>query len=98
MTRRLLIAFFLIVGVSLLCWLVLPRVGYDVPWWLPMLGYVIILGGALAPSIEAAMERRREAREERDEFLDDDPGPSPADLERFNRDDGPPDGGLKLRR
>lgn len=96
MVRRLFIAFLLIAGVSLLCWLVLPRVGFDVPWWLPLLGYVIILGGAVAPEIEAALERRRSRAEgERDAFLDDDPGPSQADIERFGRDDGPD---LRLRR
>ncbi|QYU66477.1 hypothetical protein J4558_16010 [Leptolyngbya sp. 15MV] len=92
MTRRLLIAFLLIVGVSLLCWLVLPRVGYDVPWWLPVLGYAIIFAGAMGPSIEAALTRQRESPASDED--DDDPGPSRADLERF----GDPPQGPRLRR
>lgn len=81
MLRRLVIAFALIVGLSLVCWLVLPRVGFFVPWWVPFVGYGVIVAAMIAQSWESSRDQR-----EQDDFLEDDPGPSRADLERFGKD------------
>jgi hypothetical protein len=91
MFRRLLIALFLCVGLSLACWLLLPRVGFSVPWWVPILGFLAIAGGSVATMFE------RTPIADRDEFLSDDAGPSAADIERFNQpEETTPD--LKIRR
>jgi len=91
--RRLLIAALLCIALSLACWLLLPRVGFDVPWWVPLVGFIVILAGSLAPLLD-----REGPDADQDEFLNDDPGPSPADLERFNAPDDRPAPHLKITR
>ncbi len=93
MFRRLLIALFLCIALSLACWLLLPRVGFDVPWWVPLVGFAVILAGSLAPLLD-----REGSEAQQDEFLTDDPGPSAADLERFGAPEPRPDSHLKLKR
>ncbi len=92
MFRRLLTALLLCVAISLACWLLLPRVGFGVPWWVPFLGYAAIAGGTLATMLDRTPET------DRDEFLSDDPGPSAADIERFNKPEETTPPYLKIRR
>jgi len=83
--RRLFIALLFIIAFAALCWLALPRLGVTIPWWVPVIGFaVIVVSALLAPSLS---ERRD----------DDDPdapipfrppedegeGVSAADRERF---------------
>lgn len=83
MARRLFIALLLIVAVSVGCWLVLPRYGVEVPVWMPLGGYVVIVLASVLPMLE------REGAEEADEWRTPDPGPSPEDIERFNSGEEP---------
>ncbi len=92
MLRRLFIALVLIVLLSLACWLLLPRVGFIVPWWVPILAFLAIAGGTLATMLDRTPET------DRDEFLSDDPGPSAADIERFNKPEETTPPYLKIRR
>jgi hypothetical protein len=47
LARRLLIAFLVIAFTAILCWKVLPRIGVDVPWWVPFVGFGVILFATL---------------------------------------------------
>lgn len=80
MAQRLVIALALIVALSVACWLILPRYGFDVPIWLPFAGYFIILLACVLPMLE-----REQA--EVDELHTIDPGPSPDDIARFGGED-----------
>jgi hypothetical protein len=79
--RRLLIAFVLVAILTVACMYVLPKAHVDLPWFVPVLGYLVIVVGVLAPAI-AQMPRRR-AKTPEEEIRTPDPGPSPEDLERF---------------
>lgn len=50
--RRLFVAFLLCSGLALICWRVLPRAGVLVPWYMPVLGFAIILFSTLAPRLD----------------------------------------------
>jgi hypothetical protein len=78
---RLFVAFVVCGAVAWVCYRILPSVGIDVPWWIPLLGFLIITLGAVVPVI-AQMPRRRAASPE-EQIATPDPGPSPEDLERF---------------
>lgn len=52
LARRLFVAFLLIVLTALVCWLVLPKAGVDVPWWVPVVAFVLIAAAALLRSAE----------------------------------------------
>ena len=45
---RLLVAFVVCAGLAWLCYQVLPRIGFDVPWWVPVLCFGVILAATLA--------------------------------------------------
>jgi hypothetical protein len=50
--RRLFIAAVVIAFLAALCWLLLPRIGVDIPWWIPVIGFiVIVLSALLAPGM-----------------------------------------------
>jgi hypothetical protein len=50
--RRLSVAALVIAALAALCWLVLPRIGVDIPWWIPVIGFVVIvLSAVLAPGM-----------------------------------------------
>lgn len=80
--KRLFVAILLCGATALVCWKALPRIGFDVPWWVPLVCFVVIAFSTLATM-------------ERDEEPDgpipfkpptDDGGPegiSSADRERF---------------
>ena len=79
--RRLFIAFVLIVVVTIVCWFALPRSGLDLPWFVPLIGYGIILLGAFLPVLE---KWREEPAAPRKRSIDEiDPGPGEEDLKRF---------------
>src|SRR5438876_6372464 len=40
---RLVVAFMICAALAWLCYRVLPRAGVDVPWWVPVLCFVVIL-------------------------------------------------------
>lgn len=46
--KRLSFALVLILVTALVCWRVLPRFGFHVPWWVPLAGFVVIALAALA--------------------------------------------------
>ena len=81
MARRLSIAFFLIALVSLACWYVLPKAGVDLPWFVPMLGYAVILFGTAIPMVEEWLQKAREPKKRSIDEVD--PGPGEEDLKRF---------------
>ena len=81
MARRLFIAFVLIALVTVLCWFVLPRTGLGLPWYVPMLGYAVILGGAMLPVIEEWSQAPAAPKKRSIDEVD--PGPDKEDLERF---------------
>lgn len=47
MLRRLIIAFALSVLIAMLCWFVLPSIGVPIPWWVPLLAFLVIAAPAL---------------------------------------------------
>ena len=80
---RLFIAFFLIVLVTLACWYILPRVGVEFPWFVPMLCYLAIVGGTVIPMLEERSRRPPEPGPRNRSIDEVDPGPDEADLKRF---------------
>jgi hypothetical protein len=44
---RLVVAFVMCAGLAWLCYRVLPRAGVDVPWWVPVMCFVVILVATL---------------------------------------------------
>lgn len=50
--RRLLIAFLVIIALALICWILLPRIGAAIPWWIPIIAFaVIVLSALFAPGL-----------------------------------------------
>jgi hypothetical protein len=56
LARRLFVAAVLIVLIALVCWLLLPRAGVHVPWWVPVLAFAVILVAAAARAGEPGTE------------------------------------------
>ncbi len=81
MVRRLSIAFFLIVLLSLACWYALPKAGVDLPWFVPLLGYAVIVAGTVLPIIEEWSHLPPTPRKRSIDEVD--PGPDESDLKRF---------------
>lgn len=81
MLRRLLIALPLILIVSLACWYYFPKWGVELPWFVPIAGYVVIVGGVITSTLADRAPAREPSREE--QILSQDPGPSPEDIRRF---------------
>lgn len=83
--RRLFVAFVLIGLTALACWKLAPRLGMDVPWWVPVTCFAIIVVGTFG----IARSEGREPEEDMDgpiPFPTDDGGPegiSKADRDRF---------------
>jgi hypothetical protein len=50
--RRLFVAFLLTAGLALVCIKALPAAGVDVPWYVPVLGFAVILVSVLARRVE----------------------------------------------
>ena len=50
--RRLFVALLVIIIFAALCWLLLPRLGVTIPWWVPVVGFAVIVASALlAPTM-----------------------------------------------
>jgi hypothetical protein len=83
--RRLLIAFFVIIVLALTCWLLLPSIGVDIPWWIPVIGFVVIvLSALLAPGMSKdAGDQDPDASIPFRPPEDEGDGVSAADRERF---------------
>jgi hypothetical protein len=80
--RRLLIAFIVLGLVSAALWL-MPR-GWgllSLRWWVPLLGFLIVLFGVVVPALSQAPRQKEKTLEE--QINTPDPGPSPEDLKRF---------------
>lgn len=50
--KRLLIALVLIIAIALVCWKLLPLAHIDIPWWVPVLAFIVIVIAALATARE----------------------------------------------
>lgn len=51
--KRLAVAFVLILGVAWLCYWLLPRVGADVPWWVPILCFLVIVASVIVRRLDS---------------------------------------------
>ena len=78
LSHRLFIALLICVGLAVLCWKVLPRFSVDIPWWVPVSGFVVILFASVAAP------RNPDDDDPDDQSGDGGPeGISAADRERF---------------
>jgi hypothetical protein len=53
---RLLVAGILSALLAVVCWVLLPRAGVDLPWFVPVLAFAVILAGALARAQEPSID------------------------------------------
>ncbi len=83
--RRLLLASFVIIVLVVVCWQVLPRLGVSIPWWVPVIGFVVIaLSALLAPGLsESDDEDDPDGPIPFRKIEDEGEGVSAADRERF---------------
>ena len=82
MARRLSIAFVVLGLVSAAMWLLPASWGLQsLRWWVPLLGFLIIMLGVIVPAAAQMPRQRAKTREE--QINTPDPGPSAEDLQRF---------------
>lgn len=82
MAKRLFIAFVILAAASVALWLMPPSWGLlSLRWWVPLLGFLIVMLGVVIPAI--AQARPKEKPQEDPLALTPDPGPSPEDIKRF---------------
>lgn len=79
MLRRLVIAFAISVLAAVLCWFVLPSLHVPIPWWVPLLAFVVIAAPTVLTAGPWQAPEPDEAPQPGDTDFNPDPDGSAAD-------------------